>query len=121
MPIVRNIQICGGAPTLAGRRIMVANLIFRAKVDGIEVTQRDLGLSASSIEEAIAYCSDLKCIQEFEELPLCEHCTLRGLSPHYLKASGFLESKDPSTIQLEEKSDCWHNWILASEIQDNIK
>ncbi|MEZ0296417.1 MAG: DUF433 domain-containing protein [Candidatus Methylacidiphilales bacterium] len=121
MPIARNPAICGGSPTLEGRRIMVSDLVCRIKGDGVDVTQEDLKLTFDVIEEAVTYCAALKCIQEYETLPLCKHCTLYGLSPDFLKASGLLESKRPTTIPRHEDSENSHMWLLALDMQRNIR
>ena len=101
---------------MSGRRIMVSNLVFRANVEGIDVTQSDLALAPGVVEEALEYCSELRCLQDSEHLPLCQHCTLRDLPPEMPRSPAFLQTKDPNIIHCVEVSDCWHNWLTAASL-----
>lgn len=120
--IVRNTQICRGAPTFEGTRLTVFNVVTRIAQEGCEITCPDLDISIAEAAVCLRYCADLLCVSDGTRLPFCQGCRLETIpNPQiFARAEEFVATGDPSVIGLsvtaeECESDLALTWLVAAE------
>lgn len=72
--IVSDALMCGGSPTIEGRRLQVEDLVWGALMDGVESYIQDFEIQYSDMVDAVNYCVQLRCRKE--AISRCGSCVL---------------------------------------------
>lgn len=135
MSIVRNENICGGCPTIRGRRLTVFNV-----VSGIAAAQNDMEKYCSEFElnqiqvlDALNYCKKRTCEEGLKySNRYCEQCVLDSIYS-YDEPINFIPISDGEILYSHENGIIFlgseeeykseqpiEGWLLAAKVLNSI-
>ena len=129
-------NICGGSPTLDGRRLTVYDIITKIYYEEtLEVALEDYEISLEEAMAATEYCINLDCKKDEKRRHFCRGCILATIDEGWtFDKSNYEQINDKLTVhkagefiflgtiqELEDEQFGKPGWVIAEEIRSVLK
>jgi uncharacterized protein (DUF433 family) len=129
-------NICGGSPTLDGRRLTVYDIVTKIYYEEtLEIALEDYEITLEEASAVTEYCLNLNCKNDLKRKQFCNGCILAAIDEGWtFDKSNYEQINDKLTVlkaggliflgtiqELEDEQFGRPGWLIAEEIYPKLK